>query len=180
MNEIFKDIKGYEGMYQISNLGRVKSLARMVIKRVDFIQPRKERIRKLSLSASGYFSVVLCKNKIFSSMRINRLVASAFIPNPDNKKEVNHIDSDKTNNNVNNLEWTTRRENVSHGKLRGKKSSKYIGVTYRKLRKRWEVSIQIDGKREYLGGYKIETDAYQAYLNALMKYGIKNKYATTI
>ena len=111
MIEEWKDIKGYEGLYQVSNLGTVKS--------------KTGRIRKTTFTNSGYELVVLynnCKSKGFT---IHRLVAESFIPNPENKPQVNHIDEDKTNNMVSNLEWVTAKENVNHG-TRTLKSSKNV------------------------------------------------------
>lgn len=110
MKEIWKDIKDYEGIYQVSNLGRVK--------RVE-----TDRILKGNKQTQGYLVVNLSKNNIASTKRIHRLVAQAFIPNPENKSEINHIDENKTNNRVNNLEWSTAKENINHG-TRNKRSSK--------------------------------------------------------
>lgn len=105
--EIWKDIENYRGIYQVSNLGRVKSLVR---KRV-----LKERIFKLTSITNGYIGVCLHKNGIkIKRELVHRLVAKAFIPNPEDKPQVNHIDGVKTNNNLSNLEWNTRYENVQH------------------------------------------------------------------
>ena len=102
MEEIWKDIEGYEGLYQISNLGKVKS-----------IRFNKERLLKYDKSTS-YLRIKLCKDGIETNYLIHRLVAKAFIPNPDNKPQVNHIDGIKTNNSVDNLEWCTASENQTH------------------------------------------------------------------
>lgn len=99
--ENWKDIHGYENLYQVSDLGRVKSV-------------KRNKILKNSKSSCGYYVIELyCngKNKMF---RINRLVAQAFIPNPENKTFVNHIDGNKLNNHVDNLEWCTAKENMIH------------------------------------------------------------------
>ena len=104
--EIWKDIKGYEGLYKISNLGRIKSLPRNgTIK--------NERIIKYSLDKYGYPQVIL-HNKKYKCFRVHRLVAKTFIPNPENKLTVNHIDGNKLNNCVDNLEWNTVEENNNH------------------------------------------------------------------
>ena len=92
MEEIWKDIKGYEGKYQISNLGKVKSLI------------GNSKILKPEIRA-GYYSIQLCKNGKCTHKRIHRLVAEAFIPNPNNLPMINHKDENKLNNNVDNLEW---------------------------------------------------------------------------
>jgi hypothetical protein len=116
--EIWKDIKGYEGLYQVSNFGNVKSLERLVRyehskTRQEFYKKNKEIIKKKSY-CKGYCSVSLCKENKSSTKRICRLVAIAFIPNPKNKSQVNHIDVNKRNDNVENLEWNTPAENIRH------------------------------------------------------------------
>ena len=108
--EIWKDIKGYEGIYQISNLGNVKSL-----QRIDSNNHLvKEKILKSSSNGigKGYLWVKLGRKG--KKEKIHRLVAKAFIPNPNNKKEVNHIDGNTHNNKVDNLEWVTHKENCLH------------------------------------------------------------------
>lgn len=109
MKEIWKDIKGYEGYYQISNFGNVKSLG---IKNKN--QYKSERIKKPMISNKGYYYVDLYLHEEKERMSIHRLVAEAFIPNPLNKPCVNHIDGNKKNNHINNLEWVTYKENTQH------------------------------------------------------------------
>lgn len=112
MEEIWKDVVGYEGLYQVSNLGRVKSYAHIVRCRNGIrIQPSKV----LSNCFDGkYFHVTLFRNNKRNICLVHRLVAVAFIPNPNNKKTINHIDGVKTNNKVDNLEWNTYSENIKH------------------------------------------------------------------
>jgi len=113
MKEMWKDIKEYEGLYQISNMGNVKSLEKFHFTYSGgYI--RKESILSGGLDRKGYKMVILVKNKISYTKKIHRLVALHFIPNPENKNEVNHIDGCKTNNDISNLEWNTRQENVEH------------------------------------------------------------------
>lgn len=112
MEEMWRDIPGYEGYYQVSNLGRVKSLERMV-KHGGYEYRRKERIRS-PFETAGYLCVALNKDTIEKTYQIHQLVAIAFIPNPENKPIVNHIDGNKTNNCVDNLEWVTYKENAQH------------------------------------------------------------------
>lgn len=104
--EVWKDIIGYEGLYQVSNFGNVKSLGN------NFT--RKERLLKLSPQSKGYLTVVLQKNGKRKTTLVHRLVAEYFIPNLDKKLQVNHINGIKTDNRVENLEWVSHRENLDH------------------------------------------------------------------
>lgn len=110
--EIWKDIVGYEGYYQVSNKGRVKSLGRKGSGCCLF-----DRIKKITKSKdkTHYDSFGLCINGKSKSFMIHRVIAIHFIPNPESKKEVNHIDGNKSNNSISNLEWVTPSENIYHG-----------------------------------------------------------------
>lgn len=111
MEEIWKDIEGYEGLYQVSNFGRVKSLDRL-----DSANHKlKGKLKSTSIRPNGYVNVILYKNSQRKGYSVHRLVAETFIPNPEQKPQVNHKDEDKTNNTVLNLEWATNKENVNHG-----------------------------------------------------------------
>lgn len=101
MIEEWKAVPGYEGLYEVSNKGNVRNVRRNTLLRLQKNQ--------------GYIRVWLYKNGIQAGLRVHRLVAQAFIPNPDNLPEVNHIDEDKTNNRVDNLEWCSRKYNVNFG-----------------------------------------------------------------
>ena len=109
----WKDIEGYAGIYQVSKNGEVKSLKRERINgKGSYMQ--KEMILKKTITTNGYFKVDLTKDKVRKSFRVHRLVALAFIPNVFNKPNVNHIDGNKLNNHVSNLNWCTQKENVNH------------------------------------------------------------------
>lgn len=111
MKEIWKDIKDYEGLYQVSNLGRIKSIKNNNIKYghyKDFILSQTDN------NSFHYMRCGLCKNGKLKYYAVHRLVAQAFIPNTNNYLEVNHKDGDKSNNCVDNLEWCTRSQNMKH------------------------------------------------------------------
>lgn len=135
MKEAWKDIKGFEGIYKISNKGNVKSLPR---KRKDkngnpTIKVNEKVLKFKICPKHGYYRVTLCKNSKQKYCSVSRLVALHFIENKSNLPEVNHIDEDKSNNSVSNLEWITRIDNVRHGtgiersakKRKGKKRKNY-------------------------------------------------------
>ena len=146
MEEIWKDVVGYEGLYQVSNLGRTKSLDRIVSTGKGM---RKHHGKILIQQLDGqkhYFQVSLSKNGKVKKIQVHCLVAQTFIPNPKNKPEVNHIDGNKQNNNVTNLEWVTTKENMQHA-LR-KKLRPLIKVKQYDLRgnfiKEWESISQAE------------------------------------
>ncbi|MGD0340522.1 MAG: NUMOD4 domain-containing protein [Bacteroidales bacterium] len=112
MEKIWKPIIGYEGLYEVSNYGEVKSLRRICDSR--YWRPVKERILKSAKSKGGYCGVILSDNKKKKRYLVARLVLIAFIPNPENKPQANHKDGDKSNNTLPNLEWSTRSENQKH------------------------------------------------------------------
>lgn len=112
--EQWKDIQGYEGLYQVSNKGRVRSIDR-VIKHYPKDYFQKGRVLKSALSKNGYPMVILVNHNERKTRNVHRLVAETFIVNPNNFPEVNHKDEDKTNNSVENLEWCTRKYNANYG-----------------------------------------------------------------
>lgn len=105
IEEIWKDIVGYEGIYKVSNLGRVKSYSRY---------PHGKLLSGVK-SKNGYYKVILCKNKQKITISIHRLVATTFLPNPNNLPQVNHKDEDKSNNSLDNLEWCSASYNHNYG-----------------------------------------------------------------
>lgn len=126
MKEIFKDIKGYEGLYKVSNLGNVSSQ-----------RGGKVRILSTRLDTKGYLAVNLSKNGKMKTHRLHRLVAIAFIANPENKLEVNHENGVKTDNRVENLSWVTGRDNIIHARKNGLYKHKInmdIAIEIRKIK----------------------------------------------
>ena len=125
LNEIWKDILGYEGLYQVSNWGRVRSLDRWIKSCYGSKQFIRGKILKLCIGLSNYLFVSLCKNGKHTNFLVHRLVAEAFLDNPDNLPQVNHKDEDKQNNHYLNLEWCTHEYNINYG-TRNEKCSKKL------------------------------------------------------
>lgn len=203
--EIWKDVAGYEGDYQVSNLGRVKSL-----------KASDELIMSQTLNTSGYYKINLFKNGKRINSRVHRLVAEAFHPNPENKYSIDHIDGDRLNNNVSNLRWATTQENQWNRKANkssryGARRNKYKGVYYSptyksspnldkpsgrkaaedlkkgidnrytvKREKPWQAQIRHDGKHLSAGWYHTEKEAVEAYNKKAKElrgdFAVLNKY----
>lgn len=123
-NEIWKPIVDYEGLYEVSSLGRVRSVDRVVRGNYGHPQSKKGTILKGRVDKDGYIDIVLSKNCKTKHFRAHRLVAIAFIPNPSNKEQVNHINECPSDNRVDNLEWVTCKENINYGT----RSSKMAGT----------------------------------------------------
>lgn len=118
VNETWKDIPGYENLYQISSTGRVKSL--------NYRGTGKEKLLKPGLDKDGYYYVSLCKNGERKNFKVHRLVALTFIPNPDNKECVDHINGIRNDNRVENLRWCTVKENSNFPLAKKNKSQSLI------------------------------------------------------
>lgn len=158
--EFWKDIKGYEGLYQISNSGNVKSL-------------RTNKILKTNMNNCGYKQVILSYKGKIKSKRIHRLVAEAFIPNPNNYQQVNHKNGIKTDNREENLEWCTAKMNVQHAYKAGLKRGKcgcHKGIKNpnNKLTEDEVLHILCEKKK----GSKIR-DVYENYKNKISFSGIE-------
>jgi len=150
--EIWKDVKGYEGSYQVSDLGRVKSF-----------HCNNEKILKGSPDRKGYIRIGFRKKSLVKTMYIHQVVAVAFLNHTicGLKVIVDHIDNDKINNKADNLQLTTVRNNVSKDRVGC--SSKYTGVSFLG----YSANIRINGKNKHLGSFKTELEASNAYQEAL-------------
>jgi hypothetical protein len=164
--EEFRSIPGYEGLYEVSNFGNVKSLGNN--------RTRKEKILKpvlVGLIGWQYYSVTLCKDGKSRHLNIHILVVMAFlghVPDGTLKIVVDHIDNNRLNNHVSNLQLITQRENLSKDKKNG--TSKYTGVYWGKAKNKWVSKITINGILKHLGLFTSEEDAAEVYQEALKMY----------
>lgn len=179
-SEVWKDIIGYEGLYQVSSLGRVRSKDRIVNAKVNQKYLKKGRILKQAKDSRGYLFVGLSVNAKQKLFRVHRLVAVAFVTNDDtlNKIEVNHKNRDITDNRKENLEWCTHRVNCNHRYTKNigntRFLSKYVGLAYDKRSDRWVARIRVKGKKKYVGSHKDEHECFKI----LQKFRIANNLST--
>lgn len=168
--ETWKDIIGYEGLYQVSDLGNVKSLTRNILHRNGTLQPRIGQPLSPSIDGSGYKQVFLQKHGTGKSFKIHKLVLLCFVGSSD--LTVDHINEIKTDNRLINLEYVTRRENVSRHYRNKNLTSKYTGVFWDKKLGKFRARISINGKGIHLGCFdsdELASEAYQQALNNLTK-----------
>jgi len=158
--EIWKEVKGYEGIYEVSNLGNVKSL--------NYNGTKKEKELKICYDSDGYCIVSLFKNKVSKTRKVHQLVAESFLNHTPNgmKLVVNHINFIRNDNRLENLEIISQRINTNLKHL--KSSSKYTGVSWYKSMNKWVSQIKINGKQKNLGYFKTELEAHNAYQKALI------------
>jgi hypothetical protein len=165
--EVWKDVIGYEEMYQISNLGRVKSLNRLVSQKNGVKKKIKERVLKPCDNGKGYLFVILRKDDYSKQRTLHQMVAESFLNHKtkDYKLVVDHKNGIRQDNRLENLQLITQRNNTSKDKKN--KTSKYIGVCWNKNINKWMSAIRIDGKKNHLGYFKCELAAAVAYQNKL-------------
>ena len=147
--EMFLPIDGYEN-YFISNFGNVKNV-------------KTNKILKPGNDKNGYKLINLCKNGKVKTFTVHRLVAIAFLENPDNKQMIDHIDENKSNNNVKNLRWATNQENLANRGKQKNNTSGFKGVCFNKPTNKYQSKISINGKIKHLGYYETAEEASRAY-----------------
>lgn len=147
--EIWKDIEGFEGLYQVSNLGRVKSLDRYVNAKSNSKCFKKGKILKIRTNWDGYKGVTLCKKGRKYKFQLHRLIAQAFIPNPHNYPIINHKDENKSNNCIENIEWCTYSYNTNYGSAIKNRTEKQ---RYTNRNKKTVLQFTMDGEfiKEYI------------------------------
>lgn len=174
MEEVWKDINGYEGLYQISNLGRVKSLSRNVERGEGKLSIR-EKIKHLGTDGGGYSNVCLYINNKAKRLIVHTLVWDAFGDRPRNGRllQVDHIDNNKANNKIDNLQLLTNRQNVTKSAQTKPKTSRFIGVRVDNRGKEIKWTAQIATKKEikFLGVFDCESLAGLTYQKALISIG---------
>lgn len=145
--EVWKDIKGYEGLYMVSSLGNVKSM--------NYRRSGKPKNLKLKYTTSGYNSVVLSKDGTKKDRMVHRLVAETFIPNPERYPQINHKDEDKFNNEVDNLEWCTEKYNSNYGTGKERMAKSLTGKKHteehRKARSEWMTGLRVGEEHPMFG-----------------------------
>lgn len=175
LNEEIKEIPGYEGIYSATSLGRIYSHRRLQKNGKRFIKCGG-KFFNVRLNMDGYPILNLSANGKCKTVRVHRLIAKTFIPNPYNLPEINHIDGNKLNNSIENLEWCNHRHNLNHAMtaklLPYKKASKFYGL-YRNdrnsiNRKPWAAQTRVNKKHIYIGSYNTEIEAAQAYNNYII------------
>lgn len=172
--EKWKDVVGFEGLYMVSSLGRVKSLDKVVTYSDGRVYTYFSKVLSPCLT-NGYPRVTLTKDRKYYPRKIHILQAQAFFGDA-NGRNVNHKDGNRQNNNLSNLEYITQRENVLHGK----RVNGLVGAQWVKNRKHWRSIITVAGKQKYLGSFKTEIEAHNAYMEEIKRLNLPHKYAGDI
>lgn len=178
MEEIWKDIEGYEGYYQISNLGRVKSLSRTTKFGMNY-KTSNDIMLSASIGKRGYYVVSLNKDGVSKTFTLHRLIAKAFIPNPENKRFIDHINTIRTDNRIENLRWVTAKENANNSitLMKNRESAKL----------RWSVG-KFANRRENLHYIKVQqftkdgvfVKEYDSIKNASLQTGIDSSSISAV
>lgn len=165
--EIWKDVPGYEGLYQVSNLGRVKSLARSYVCKRGGIRHLPNKILKTAITGHGYLGLVFRKDGKPTSKRVHQLIWLTFKGLVPKGLVIDHINNDKLDNKLCNLQLLTTRQNVSKYHDTLPSANKYIGVVWDVNSKKWKSQAQIKGRLAYFGLFDSEEEAHKARLKVL-------------
>lgn len=155
--ELWDDIDGYEGLYEISSHGCVKNV-------------RTGRILQHIQDQNGYHHVGLYRHGIQNKFAVHRLIGEAFLTREEGKDEIDHIDNCPVNNNIMNLRWCTRQENNRNRRKQANTTSTYIGVYWNRQKKKWQSRFTLNGKRKFIGYFNSEEEAALAYDNNIRRH----------
>ena len=154
--EIYANIVGFPN-YQVSTFGNVKNV-------------KTGRILKAGLDGNGYLKVDLMNDGERSTKAVHKMVANAFLENPENKICVDHIDHNRTNNHISNLRYATHTENSQNASMKSSNTSGVVGVYFNKKNKKWRAQITVNGLQKHLGSFDDKNDAITARSNAEIQY----------
>jgi hypothetical protein len=163
LEEQWKQINDYPN-YSISSLGVIRN-------------DKTKRIMKLTPDTKGYLQIGLCKDGIQKHFTQHQLMGIHFIPNPENYPQIDHINSIKNDNRLENLRWASRSQNCRNKKKRANVSSQYLGVSYFKRDNNWTASLRIDKKKTHIGYFATELDAFNAYKTYVIENGLQEFYS---
>ena len=155
--EEWKQIEDYDN-YEISNLGNVRN-------------KKTNKLLKPHITI-GYYDIILSKNNKIKHFKIHRLIAIAFIPNPNNFPIIDHIDKNRLNNSIDNLRWVSSSQNNYNRNMKTH-SSKYRGVSWSKKRNKWIVQLSINGKNTNMGGFETEEKAVLAFNEFVISHNLQ-------
>jgi HNH endonuclease/NUMOD4 motif/AP2 domain len=154
--EVYANITGFS-KYQVSNFGNCKNI-------------KTGRILKPAPDGGGYLQVILVDDGETSAKKIHKLVASAFLENPEDKKCVDHVDHDRKNNYLSNLRFATHAENNQNKSMQSNNTTGIVGVCWDKKQNKWKVQITVNGVKKYLGRFTSKEDAITTRHNAEIQY----------
>ena len=163
-NEIWKPVKNYEGLYEVSNFGRIKSLKKTIVNKSGRINRHtKEKIVR-SYNHDGYRRIRLTKSGKGNQVLVHRIVINSYYGHSD--LLIDHINGIRHDNRIENLEYVTNSENTLRGYERNGKSSKFRGVSFSpRTKNKWAVSVSVNNKTIHIGRYETEIEAHREYLN---------------
>lgn len=161
----YEDVVGYESLYSVTADGHVFAKLRLGISTKGNVFLHEEHEVAVTTRKNGYRQVHLWKNGKNRTFYVHRLVAEAFLANPNNLPQVNHKDKDRANNDVGNLEYVTARGNMQHSSSTSKHSSRFVGVTWCKERHKWQAQYQVGKRNVFIGRFATQEEAHEAYAN---------------
>ena len=159
----YEDVKGYEGLYYVTETGEVYAYTKLMVSSANNAWLYFEHKIRQAKKRNGYMMVTLYKRGKAKMHYVHRVVAEAFLGNAKNLPMVNHKDLNRTNNNVENLEYCTARYNNAYSVLAKTHSSKYLGVTWDKSRRKWTAQYQVGKKKIFLGRFDTQEEAHEKY-----------------